>query len=87
MFYNDFFPCSITSLSRSKAVLLFSAHSLPMSVVNRGDPYPQVRGVTYDARTLHIHCMYAARTLHVRCTYAAHTLHTRTYAAHKYWEL
>ncbi|KAG8829307.1 ferrochelatase hem15 [Serendipita sp. 399] len=24
---------------RSKAVILFSAHSLPMSVVNRGDPY------------------------------------------------
>ncbi|KND02821.1 ferrochelatase [Spizellomyces punctatus DAOM BR117] len=26
---------------RKDAVLLFSAHSLPMSVVNRGDPYPQ----------------------------------------------
>lgn len=25
---------------RDQAVLLFSAHSLPMSVVNRGDPYP-----------------------------------------------
>ncbi|KAK6948212.1 hypothetical protein Daesc_009976 [Daldinia eschscholtzii] len=25
---------------RSKVVLLFSAHSLPMTVVNRGDPYP-----------------------------------------------
>ncbi|KAI0409569.1 hypothetical protein F4802DRAFT_593211 [Xylaria palmicola] len=25
---------------RNKAVLLFSAHSLPMTVVNRGDPYP-----------------------------------------------
>lgn len=25
--------------TRSDAVLLFSAHSLPMSVVNRGDPY------------------------------------------------
>ncbi|KAK0637262.1 ferrochelatase mitochondrial precursor [Bombardia bombarda] len=25
---------------RKNAVLLFSAHSLPMSVVNRGDPYP-----------------------------------------------
>ncbi|KAI0818084.1 hypothetical protein GGR55DRAFT_56446 [Xylaria sp. FL0064] len=25
---------------RRKAVLLFSAHSLPMTVVNRGDPYP-----------------------------------------------
>ncbi|KAK9774730.1 putative Ferrochelatase [Seiridium cardinale] len=25
---------------RKKVVLLFSAHSLPMSVVNRGDPYP-----------------------------------------------
>ena len=24
---------------RDRAVLLFSAHSLPMSVVNRGDPY------------------------------------------------
>ncbi|KAI9328202.1 hypothetical protein DFJ73DRAFT_862138 [Zopfochytrium polystomum] len=26
---------------RSSVILLFSAHSLPMSVVNRGDPYPQ----------------------------------------------
>ncbi|KAI1095981.1 ferrochelatase-domain-containing protein [Rostrohypoxylon terebratum] len=26
--------------SRSQVVLLFSAHSLPMTVVNRGDPYP-----------------------------------------------
>lgn len=25
---------------REKVVILFSAHSLPMSVVNRGDPYP-----------------------------------------------
>jgi ferrochelatase len=25
---------------RDKVVILFSAHSLPMSVVNRGDPYP-----------------------------------------------
>lgn len=25
---------------RNKAVLMFSAHSLPMTVVNRGDPYP-----------------------------------------------
>lgn len=29
------FPAS----TRSETVLLFSAHSLPMSVVNRGDPY------------------------------------------------
>ncbi|XP_065063801.1 ferrochelatase, mitochondrial-like isoform X2 [Rhopilema esculentum] len=27
-------------------VILFSAHSLPMSVVNRGDPYPQEVGAT-----------------------------------------
>ena len=27
--------------NRSKTVLLFSAHSLPMTVVDRGDPYPQ----------------------------------------------
>jgi len=26
---------------RDKVVILFSAHSLPMKVVNRGDPYPQ----------------------------------------------
>jgi len=31
---------------RHKAVLLFSAHSLPMTVVNRGDPYPQEVGAT-----------------------------------------
>ena len=34
---------------RTKAVLLFSAHSLPMSVVNRGDPYPQEVSATVEA--------------------------------------
>lgn len=27
---------------RANTVLIFSAHSVPLSVVNRGDPYPQV---------------------------------------------
>ncbi|XP_040054467.1 ferrochelatase, mitochondrial [Gasterosteus aculeatus] len=31
---------------RDDVVLLFSAHSLPMAVVNRGDPYPQEVGAT-----------------------------------------
>lgn len=31
---------------RDKVVLLFSAHSLPMSIVNRGDPYPQEIGAS-----------------------------------------
>ncbi|EPY82701.1 ferrochelatase, mitochondrial-like protein [Camelus ferus] len=31
---------------RREVVILFSAHSLPMSVVNRGDPYPQEVGAT-----------------------------------------
>jgi len=31
---------------RDDVVLLFSAHSLPMSVVDRGDPYPQEVGAT-----------------------------------------
>lgn len=31
---------------RDDVVLLFSAHSLPMKVVNRGDPYPQEVGAT-----------------------------------------
>ncbi|KAK4231398.1 putative mitochondrial precursor ferrochelatase [Podospora fimiseda] len=34
---------------RDKAVLLFSAHSLPMSVVNRGDPYPAEVAATVHA--------------------------------------
>lgn len=34
---------------RDKVVLLFSAHSLPMSVVNRGDPYPAEVGATVYA--------------------------------------
>lgn len=34
---------------RSSVVLLFSAHSLPMSVVNRGDPYPAEVGATVSA--------------------------------------
>jgi ferrochelatase len=31
---------------RDRAVLLFSAHSLPLSVIDRGDPYPQEIGAT-----------------------------------------
>lgn len=28
---------------RDDAVILFTAHSLPLDIVNRGDPYPLVR--------------------------------------------
>ncbi|XP_053264886.1 ferrochelatase, mitochondrial isoform X1 [Podarcis raffonei] len=38
----DLFPPD----KRKDVVILFSAHSLPMSVVNRGDPYPQEVGAT-----------------------------------------
>ncbi|XP_026571130.1 ferrochelatase, mitochondrial [Pseudonaja textilis] len=38
----DLFPPD----KKKEAVILFSAHSLPMSVVNRGDPYPQEVGAT-----------------------------------------
>ncbi|BDD58648.1 hypothetical protein MAP00_003910 [Monascus purpureus] len=34
---------------RNSVVLLFSAHSLPMSVVNRGDPYPAEVAATVHA--------------------------------------
>ncbi|KAL2220076.1 ferrochelatase [Thermoascus aurantiacus ATCC 26904] len=34
---------------RDRVVLLFSAHSLPMSVVNRGDPYPAEVAATVHA--------------------------------------
>lgn len=34
---------------RDKVVLLFSAHSLPMTVVNRGDPYPAEVAATVNA--------------------------------------
>lgn len=34
---------------RDKVALLFSAHSLPMSVVNRGDPYPAEVAATVHA--------------------------------------
>ncbi|XP_071008057.1 ferrochelatase, mitochondrial isoform X2 [Oncorhynchus clarkii lewisi] len=34
------------SEKRDDVVILFSAHSLPLSVVNRGDPYPQEVGAT-----------------------------------------
>ncbi|KAI6247967.1 Ferrochelatase, mitochondrial [Erysiphe necator] len=34
---------------RCKVILLFSAHSLPMSVVNRGDPYPAEVAATVSA--------------------------------------
>lgn len=33
----DLFPAEV----KDDVVIIFSAHSLPMSVVNRGDPYPQ----------------------------------------------
>ena len=35
--------------SRSDVVILFSAHSLPMKVVNRGDPYPQEVAATVQS--------------------------------------
>ncbi|KIV77380.1 ferrochelatase [Exophiala sideris] len=35
--------------ARKDVVLLFSAHSLPMSVVNRGDPYPAEVAATVNA--------------------------------------
>jgi len=38
----DKFPAQV----RDDVVLLFSAHSLPMMVVDRGDPYPQEVGAT-----------------------------------------
>lgn len=34
---------------RDDVVILFSAHSLPLKVVNRGDPYPQEVGATVQA--------------------------------------
>jgi ferrochelatase len=33
---------------RDSAVILFSAHSLPLSVINRGDPYPQEIGASVN---------------------------------------
>ncbi|RKP07459.1 hypothetical protein THASP1DRAFT_34897 [Thamnocephalis sphaerospora] len=36
---------------RDSVVILYSAHSLPMSVVNRGDPYPPEVAATVDAVT------------------------------------
>ncbi|ODM94996.1 Ferrochelatase, mitochondrial [Orchesella cincta] len=35
-----------TDKERARAVILFSAHSLPMKAVNRGDPYPAEVGAT-----------------------------------------
>ncbi len=34
---------------RDEVILVFSAHSLPMSVIHRGDPYPQEVGATVQA--------------------------------------
>jgi ferrochelatase len=39
------FPANV----RNDVVILFSAHSLPMKVVNRGDPYPAEVGATVQA--------------------------------------
>jgi len=35
-----------TEADRDEVVILFSAHSLPLSVINRGDPYPAEVGAT-----------------------------------------
>jgi protoporphyrin/coproporphyrin ferrochelatase len=40
--------------TRSSVVLLFSAHSLPMSVVNRGDPYILEVSATVSATMAHL---------------------------------
>ncbi|GAA5804261.1 ferrochelatase [Helicostylum pulchrum] len=37
-----------TPEERKEAIIMFSAHSLPMSVVNRGDPYPAEVASTVD---------------------------------------
>lgn len=34
---------------RQQTVLLFSAHSIPLSVVNRGDPYPVVSTAVFHS--------------------------------------
>jgi protoporphyrin/coproporphyrin ferrochelatase len=41
----DRFPAG----SRDQVLLLFSAHSLPTRVINRGDPYPQEVGASVQA--------------------------------------
>lgn len=38
-----------TGAERAKTLILFSAHSLPMDVINRGDPYPQEIGASVQA--------------------------------------
>ncbi|CAZ80952.1 unnamed protein product [Tuber melanosporum] len=43
-----------TEEDREQVVLLFSAHSLPMSVVNRGDPYPAEVAATVYAVMQHL---------------------------------
>jgi ferrochelatase len=42
------------SAERDDVVLLFSAHSLPMSIVNRGDPYPAEVAATVDHVITHL---------------------------------
>ena len=39
---------------RGDVVLLFSAHSLPMDIVNRGDPYPMEVASTVAAVIAHL---------------------------------
>ena len=41
------------AVARDDVVLLFSAHSLPLNVIDRGDPYPQEVGAT-------VHCVMEA---------------------------
>jgi ferrochelatase len=39
----------LPAAERAGALLLFSAHSLPLRVIDRGDPYPQEMGATVQA--------------------------------------
>ena len=40
--------------SRDRVLLLFSAHSLPLDVIDRGDPYPQEIGASVQAVVEHL---------------------------------
>eukprot|EP01135_Chromosphaera_perkinsii_P004191 Nk52_evm10s271 gene=Nk52_evmTU10s271 len=54
-------PPTTSADHRDDPVLLFSAHSLPMSVVNRGDPYPAEVAATVDAVMKQLNYAYPYR--------------------------
>jgi protoporphyrin/coproporphyrin ferrochelatase len=53
VFGTALFECVLNPLFSPQVIVLFTAHSLPMRVVNKGDPYPAEIAATVGAVMSH----------------------------------